>query len=629
MLSSAGLMEGGRDAAGVVVLQSGAREAAAEWRKAAEEGAYVILEGNSGLAEAFGFRAGERRVTARNVRDERLPELPIIWENAVELPVYEAPPGAKIFARERWSGAPLMAGYRCGRGGVLWVATGPGEQGHERFPYIVAALAELGLEVPFRSRDLWAFLDSSYRSRVDLAYFARRWRAAGLSALHVAAWHYFEPDDERDAWLRRLIEECHRRAIQVYAWLELPHVSERFWEEHPEWREKTAIFQDAHLDWRKLMNLVNPLCSRAVADGVHGLIDRFDWDGVNLAELYFESLEGAANPARFTPMNDDVRREFEMLHGFDPAELFGGGSKAGEAAALRLFLEYRAGVARRLQEYWIGEIEQARRRKPHLAIVLTHVDDRFDRRMKELIGADAESALALLERHDFTFLVEDPATVWDLGPERYPRIASEYAPLTPHREKLGIDINIVERYQDVYPTKRQTGTELLRQVRLASLTFPRVALYAEHSLLRPDWAWLAAAASTVTRLEWRGGKLMVEALRDVGVRWEGPAKVNGRRWPAADGTTIWLPGGVHVIEPAEVGPGVRLVDLNGRLETAVSRAGGLEFSYRSAARAFAVVEERPGRIEVDGAEQPLKVTERDDGFVIALPRGQHVVRLHL
>ena len=45
---------------------------------------------------------------------------------------------------------------------------------------------------------------------------------------------------------------------------------------------------------------------------------RFDWDGVNLAELYFESLEGTANPSRFTPMNDDVRARFRAAGGFDP-----------------------------------------------------------------------------------------------------------------------------------------------------------------------------------------------------------------------------------------------------------------------------------------------------------------------
>ena len=70
----------------------------------------------------------------------------------------------------------------------------------------------------------------------------------------------------------------------MYAWLELPHVSERFWAEHPEWREKTALLQDAQLDWRKLMNLADPACDQAVQNGVRVLMRKFDWDGVNFAE---------------------------------------------------------------------------------------------------------------------------------------------------------------------------------------------------------------------------------------------------------------------------------------------------------------------------------------------------------
>ena len=41
-----------------------------------------------------------------------------------------------------------------------------------------------------------------------------------------------------------------------------------------------------------------------------------------MAELYFESLEGAGNPARFTPMNEDVRAAFRQEAGFDPKLLF-------------------------------------------------------------------------------------------------------------------------------------------------------------------------------------------------------------------------------------------------------------------------------------------------------------------
>src|SRR6185503_16166330 len=333
---------------------------------------------------------------------------------------------ARVFAHDRWTGAPVTAGYVSSRGAVLWVAANPGDRGYERLPYILQALQDLGLDAPFRSRRLWAFFDYSYRLRVDLEYFAARWRASGISALHVAAWHFYDADPERDRYLKSLIEACHRRGILVYAWIELPHVSEQFWNDHLQWREKTAVLQDAHLDWRKLMNLANRDCFRAVSSGIKGLITRFDWDGVNLAELYFESLEGAGNPARFTPMNDDVRREFRAAHAFDPIEIF---QNRKDAESLRLFLDFRAALARRMQDEWIAEVEKERRSRPDLDLVLTHVDDRFDSGMKDAIGADAGRVLPLLETHDFTFLIEDPATVWNLGPQRYPEIAKRYRPL--------------------------------------------------------------------------------------------------------------------------------------------------------------------------------------------------------
>ena len=159
------------------------------------------------------------------------------------------------------------------------------------------------------------------------------------------------------------------------------------------------------------MNLNNPAAFDAVRAGVHELIGAFDWDGVNVAELYFESLEGAANPARFTPMNDDIRREFKDMAGFDPLELFAGPG-APDEKRLHAFLDYRADLARRMQQQWMEELESIRRDRPNLDLVLTHVDDRFDTRMHDLIGADAARALPLAEQHDFTFLIEDPATVW-------------------------------------------------------------------------------------------------------------------------------------------------------------------------------------------------------------------------
>lgn len=537
----------------------------------------TILTGASG-----GVQATEERITVRRIVDARRPDLEIYWDRPEQISRFVLPPQAKVFATERWSGAPVLAGWREGDCAFLWAASDPGPRGFERYPYLLQALTDLGLQPPARGAHLWAFFDSSYRLRADMDVMASRWRKAGIAAIHVAAWHYWEPDAERDAYLTRLIETCHRHAILVYAWIEFPHVSEKFWQDHPEWREKTALLGDAHLDWRKLMNLQNADCVRAVKAGTRALARRFDWDGINLGELYFESLEGYSNPARFTPFNDDVRREFRQQAGFDPVDLFG--ERANDAVSMRRFLNYRAELARRMQEEWLGLLSEIRGASPGLDLVLTHIDDRFDTQIRDLLGADASKVLPLLDKHDFTFLVEDPATIWHLGPQRYPEIAKRYHALTAKRDRLAIDINIVERYQDVYPTKQQTGVELFQLVNLASRAFERVALYFENSILAPDIPLLAAAAAGAPRITAKGEGLEVESSRDVLVAWKGPAKVNGKPWPMWDGEYVRLPAGTHRIEPGAAG--MQVLDLNAKLIGAACDERGVTIEYESRSRAI-------------------------------------------
>ncbi len=618
-----------------VVPASANQSAVDRFRDLVQRGSILILEGDSPLAKSFGIRPSDAKpVSVRGIVDSHNPKLPLVWEKPLETRVFTVPGHARVFTREKWTNAPLAVGVEHGSGSIFWIASQPGTAGYERYPYIPQALETMGLRVPLRSRDLWAFFDSSYRLRVDLDYFANRWREMGIAALHVAAWHYFEPDPVRDDYLRRLIAACHRRGILVYSWIELPHVSEKFWADHPEWREKTALLQDAHLDWRRLMNLRNPDCARAVSEGLARMMDRFSWDGVNLAELYFESLEGYANPSRFTPMNDNVRREFEQLHGIDPHSLFSEPNQAATATditILRKFLDYRAGLAKSLQEQWLGELSALRSRLPHLDLVLTHVDDRYDTNMRDLIGADAARLLPLSTRHDFTFLVEDPATLWHLGSERYPDIASKYKPIAPRPHKLAIDINVVERYQDVYPARQQTGVELFQLVHAAAKSFPRVALYFENSILVPDVTFLPASAAVVEQLD-RGGvngsRLGIRCGALTGIPWNGPASVNGKPWPYTDGSYLWLPAGTWAVEQGAAGPAVRLLDFAGTLQSVEANGPVLEIGYQSSSRAFAYLDRPPlGEAEVDGQAVQLNIEALGRRWMVEMPKGQHLALL--
>ena len=235
-----------------------------------------------------------------------------------------------------------------------------------------------------------------------------------------------------------------------------------------------------------------------------------------------------------------------------------------------------------MQEQWLNAIESFRAIRPDLDVVLTHVDDRFDTGMKDSIGADAARVLPLLDNHAFSFLIEDPATVWNLGPQRYPEIAKRYQPLTSHSSKLAIDINIVDRYQDVYPTKQQTGTELFELVHLASQSFARVALYFENSILRPDLDLLASSSAVVNAWSKTGGRTSIAPASDLEMKWtSGGALVDGNPWPVISKTELRLPAGSHTVEPAAPRQGIAITDLNAKLRSASATGDRVTFEYSS------------------------------------------------
>lgn len=584
---------------------------------------FLIVEGTGPVAAQLGIHAKSPALRVRQICDTHAANTQIFWEHPVDVAPIDLPAGFQMFATEKWKNVPVLAGKRTVHGAILWLATEPGASGIERFPYLLQALADLGWTASAESTNLWAFFDSSYRIRADPEYLARHWRRAGIAVLHAAAWHNMEPDAARDEYLKQVIEACHRNAISVYAWLELPHVSEKFWADYPEWREKTAVGQDAQLDWRKLMNLQNPDCRRAIAKSVGELLGRFDWDGVNLAELYFESLEGAANPARFTPMNRNVRENFRQTAGLDPQDLFDANSPYFAAAhpeALRKFLDYRAALASHMQQEWLETLDQFRKEKPYLDVTITHIDDRFEPGIRDQLGADVAHSLPMIEARKDTLLVEDPAPLWALGPERYALLASKYRQVASPRARLAVDINVVERYQDVYPTKKQTGLELLELVHQAAVSFGQVALYFESSLEKQDLALLPAAATSARVASLAPDELDLEAPQLTRVAWRGPVEVDGKTWPVQDNDFVLAPGGKHRLSAAIVKPAMTIRDFNGEIISAISQRAGVDISYQSRTRAIAVLETKASLIAVDGAPYANGKT----GAVL-LPSGQHVV----
>jgi hypothetical protein len=117
LLSSLGLTSGTGGGDSVIVAPHGTSLPPAEWAARVEHGAILVLEGESPLSGAFGFRAGaQRHVSVRSVEDLRAPDLGIIWEKALDLPVFEIlrMPACSL-GSARKSAAPRRISQRCGR----------------------------------------------------------------------------------------------------------------------------------------------------------------------------------------------------------------------------------------------------------------------------------------------------------------------------------------------------------------------------------------------------------------------------------------------------------------------------------------------------------------------------------
>jgi YD repeat-containing protein len=597
-----------------------------------ENGAVLVSEGISPLTKQLGFRPG-KTIAVSQLEEIAYPDVEIQWEKEEQVTILQPPEKSIVLNRESQSAEPIVCLLPRGRGNCLLLAAELNPQAGEayaRFPYFLQSLQRAGVAFPFRSERLSALFDYAYRLNENPDTLAEFWKETGIRALHVNAWNFYDGDQDAEAYLQKTIDACHRNGILVYAWLELPHVSIEFWQKHPKWREKTATGRDAHVDWRYGMNLLDPQCFQAVSEGLGKLIRQFDWDGVNLSELYFDTPAGKTSPEDFTPLNSIVRADFKQQTGIDPLDFFRKGSPnhwSKNAAGWKKFVDYRVKLEADLNERFVRLLSGFRNSSnSSLDVVVTYVDNIYDPSMREAVGADVGEMFGLLDKHDFTLVLEDPGTVWHLGPRRYAELAQTYSKLTAHTGRLGIDINIVDRDVKTYPTEKQTGTEFVELFCQAGLHFKTVMVYSESTLLPQDTSLVSAALASSVRGKTDGPGIRTQSPIAVVYRsglMQADFEMDGNAWPCVHNGDVSLPAGSHFVSVAD-NQGKRhphLIKLNGDLVSARYRDGTtIEFSYQSSSRSIAVFDAAPNSLQVDN-EPAARITTA----WTLLPRGSHKV----
>ena len=272
-------------------------------------------------------------------------------------------------------------------------------------------------------------------------------------------------------------------------------VTPKMWDDHPEWREKTAAGTDGNVGWRFPMNFQDPDCFQAAMDWAKVLLNSSDWDGVDIAELNFDAaFKDYLRPEMFVPMNDIVRADFKKKAGFDPIQLFRPNSPhyyQTDPAGMARFQRYREDIVLDWHRRVLTELGPLCKQRG-MEVIVTMLDSLHDHDeyVRLALGVDSRRITALMREFPFTLEVEDNSRFWMTSAERYRRFAATYLKLVPDRSRLMFDVNVVDD-RDItgtnLPSKKATGTELALTLLSAASASGRVAVYSEYTVSPQDW----------------------------------------------------------------------------------------------------------------------------------------------
>ncbi len=605
-------------------------------------GGHVVAEGKQPWLTQLGFAWQGRQITLSAVTDNAYPNMPINWRPEVRLERFEEPDGVRELMTDTESDQLLAFSGEHGAGHYVYLAAPLDDRttdGTSHYPYFPRYIVEtFGVNTALRSPRLEVFFDPSYRSSADWDRLAVQWRKSGIRTVYAAAWIF------TSQWkfpYGDFIKACHRNGIAVYAWFWLPQVSLKFWNDHPEWREKTASGDDGKVVWRYLMNLQNPACYRAAMDWVKGLLNQYQWDGVNISELNFDyNAKDPFDPKSFVPMNNDVRADFRKRAGFDPIQLFRPTSERYwkyDHASFEKFMRYRESLVIDMHRKVLTELEPIRRAK-NFEVIVNTIDSLHSKDVRPGTGLDSRRLVGLMKDFDFTLQVQDPSEYWMKSPDRYRRFAETYRKLVKDPSRFMFDVNVVKDRNinlTTLPTFIPTGTELVRTVMSAASASNRVAIYSEWTVPDQDWTLLRIALARTSTLTGGSGDWKIAGPEPVLLT---PAEdreyyMDGRLWPAVSSDGVLAPPGRHGLSISRpwyhfLDPGTmpaRLLSITGDLLDARVMPTGLIFRYSSPGRAVAVFNERPREILVDGKRVAVPLEPGGATWTAMLPSGEHWV----
>ena len=385
------------------------------------------------------------------------------------------------------------------------------------------------------------------------------------------------------------------------------------------------------------MALTDTACLGAIVADFRQFLEAYDWDGVNLAELYFESGRGFEDPQVYTPMHASARREFRKLYGFDLREILDPSSahywKADPAAAEDV-THFRVSMLERVYRLLLPMMQDVARTKPGFETIVTAMDSYGSPELREYFGVDMPSILGLQKQYAFTLQVEDPERLWSTDPLRYVRVGRRYEGLLGDRRNLLLDLNILNfrkpENTSEFPTLIQTGTESFEMVAAAAAGAPRQTIYCEASVNPQDMMFLSyALAGDVRNRPLPDGYavssptsfVMKLARTTDGILLDGASVA-----PFRDDLYL-IPAGDHEIRArggaagalSAYGLHAKIMSMTGNILSVEYGVRSIDAVYESATRALMSIDREPEAVRVDGTPFPFSFLKGNDCYSLFLP----------
>ncbi|MDP4209472.1 MAG: hypothetical protein Q8928_11730 [Bacteroidota bacterium] len=613
--------------------------------EAVNQGTNLLFAGNTKMNKLLGVELRSKKVVVSQIRDLQFPDDTLSWTKPAKLrPVLRPAAKENLLCVDHLTNQPLVVKGKYGKGNFIYFATmfdPDTNKGYSRYPFLIETLDNVfGLKSLAERQVMEVYFDPGMRdSSVDLDTLAAWWHKNKIKRIHAGGWYYDYPGVDYG----KLIKACHDNGIVVYCWLETPMISSGFWDRHPEWREKTAFLKDALIDWRSLINLADPDCRKQVFEEIGEMLTKFNWDGVNLAELYFEpSPVGPRLAQNFTPMNDIVRNEFKAKGGFDPVLLFDKKSPyywETNHKAWKSFAEYRKDLCFRLKDSFLDFLSGVKNQKKDFDLMLTVLDVSLTPELSDNIAEKTENTLALYKKYNCTMQIEDPSNCWGLTPDRYIRMGKFYRKYIKHESQLLFDCNVVTRYADEFegfPSLKPTGEEVRQVAYYMSQSHCRPTFYSEDCINENDFRNISSVLARKAKVEpetetrWKVSSPFTITV-DAGIQ-DVVTKLDGKPWVTGENGKVIVPKGIHKLEfeagKASAGQ-IRLINISGELLRAEFTDNGLSFAYsEDVVSCYVSVDKQPSAILVDGVKTDCQVYKKNNAeFVVKLPSGKHEVRI--